>query len=144
MAALFWSKVVLLGTGAAFACWTYGPEYMVQGTELRQWAGIVAQVSGTMLGFLLAALAVLASIAQTRLVRNLMRTGHFQHLLRRMLWCSTFFLLLTLSGLAAVVSTRQSEALAIAVCAIGTAALVLLLDVGVKFAKVLLALAPEH
>lgn len=43
--------------------------------------GILAQIATTMLGFMMAVLAILASISNTRLVRNLQRTGHFHRLL---------------------------------------------------------------
>lgn len=43
--------------------------------------GILAQIAATMLGFMMAVLAILASINNTRLVRNLKRTGHFHRLL---------------------------------------------------------------
>lgn len=51
--------------------------------DLRTLLGLLAQVSATMLGFLLAAMAILASISGTRLIRNMQKTGHFSVLLHR-------------------------------------------------------------
>lgn len=51
--------------------------------DLRGLLGLLAQVSATMLGFLLAALAILASISGSRLIRNMQKTGHFVVMLNR-------------------------------------------------------------
>jgi hypothetical protein len=59
--------------------------------DLRQIASTVAQIAATMMGFLLAALAILASIANMRLLRNMQRTGHYQVLLGRMLITAAYF-----------------------------------------------------
>lgn len=65
--------------------WKWGlfstPRMSVQ--DLRTLLGLLAQVSATMLGFLLAAMAILASISGTRLIRNMQKTGHFVVLLNR-------------------------------------------------------------
>lgn len=56
------------------------------GNDLRAFLGLIAQISVTMLGFLLAALAILASISGSRLVRNMKRTGHYSVLLSKFFW----------------------------------------------------------
>lgn len=52
--------------------------------DLRTAAGVIAQVSATLAGFLLAVLSILATIANTKLVRNMQKTGHFRFLLKRL------------------------------------------------------------
>lgn len=66
--------------------------------DLRTLLSLLAQVSATMLGFLLAALAILASIAGTRLIRNMKKTGHYGVLLNR------FFMNTIIFGVSMVVS----------------------------------------
>lgn len=43
--------------------------------------GVLAQISATMLGFMMAVLAILASISNTRLLRNMQRKGQFHLML---------------------------------------------------------------
>lgn len=45
--------------------------------------GVLAQISATMLGFMMAVLAILASISNSLLVRNMQRSGHFHAMLVR-------------------------------------------------------------
>lgn len=71
--------------------------------ELRTIAGTAAQISATMMGFLLAALAILASIANMRLLRNMQRTGHYQVLLGRMLVSAAMFFLLLIFSMSVLV-----------------------------------------
>lgn len=65
--------------------------YVLGESETRTATGIIAQISATMLGFLIAALAIIASITSHRLVRNMQRTGHFRVLLRHIFWNSGAF-----------------------------------------------------
>ena len=73
----------LLAVVFAYFVWRWGlfsaPRMAVQ--DLRTLLGLLAQVSATMLGFLLAAMAILASISGARLIRNMQKTGHFVVLL---------------------------------------------------------------
>ncbi len=74
-----------LGISAGFIwlCWycEFFPEVSI--ADAKAYLGLLAQISATMLGFLLAALAILASITSTRLVRNMQKTGHYGVLLRQ-------------------------------------------------------------
>lgn len=63
-------------------------------SNLRNALGIVAQVSITMVGFVLAALAILATIAHTKALKNFAKTGHYSFLTRRMSMSMVLFGLL--------------------------------------------------
>jgi Na+/H+-translocating membrane pyrophosphatase len=106
-------------------------------------ASTVAQISATMLGFLIAALAVLASIAGMRLLRNMQRTGHYQNLLARLLICAAAFALLL--GLSLFAMFAPLVWLPIWQWIFGTmaAAVVSFLDAMRKFAGVLFQLKPH-
>lgn len=54
-------------------------------------AGIYAQVAVTMLGFMLAMLAILVSVADRRAIRNISRTGHFRKLLIQLYQAAAYF-----------------------------------------------------
>jgi len=57
--------------------------------------GILAQISAAMLGFMMAVLAILASISDKKLIRNMQRTGHYHGMLRRIFINNIGFGLLT-------------------------------------------------
>src|SRR5437899_2263891 len=84
-ALMFWIKCLVGGAVLGYAGWHFEILNAFTGGELRNSVGVVAQIAATMLGFVLAALAILLTIAGTRLLRNMQRTGHYGHLLSRML-----------------------------------------------------------
>ena len=61
--------------------------------------GTLAQVAGTMLGFMLAALAVVASITETDLLKRMRTTGHYDALLQNMFAGAVLFLGCTILSL---------------------------------------------
>lgn len=106
-------------------------------------ASAVAGVAGTMLGFMIAALAILASIAGMRLLRNMQRTGHYQVLLARLFVASGFFALLLASALCAVFFHPLVPWIWAAMFGLMTSAAIALFDAMRKFAAVLFALRPD-
>lgn len=68
--------------------------------DAKSAAGILAQLSGTMLGFVLAALAILTTLGNTTLVANMQQTGHFSMLLKRMFGSVVAFGFVTVVGAA--------------------------------------------
>lgn len=86
----FAALVLAVGVLGGFAVFKLGPP-AIDTTDLRQISSTAAQIAATMMGFLLAALAILASIANMRLLRNMQRTGHFQVLLGRMIITAVYF-----------------------------------------------------
>jgi len=66
--------------------------------------GVLSQIAATMLGFLMAVLAILASISNTRLVRNMQRKGHFHLMLVSIFAASLGFAAVVASSL--VISFR--------------------------------------
>lgn len=95
--------------------------------------GTIASVGATMLGFLLASLAVLASINHTHLVSMMRKTGHFDDLLQTVSWGCMTFLLCTILGFALVFGYSPAHWVRVGIVALHVAALVSLLDVGRKF-----------
>jgi|GEM_PF-2479852 len=82
--------VLAVGVGGGLAV-RYLNVPHIESSDLRQIASTAAQIAATMIGFLLAALAILASIANMRLLRNMQRTGNFQVLLGRMIVAAIYF-----------------------------------------------------
>lgn len=106
-------------------------------------AATLAAIGATMMGFLLAALAVLASIAGTRLLRNMQRTGHYHVLLSRLLLSALFFLLLMLASVAAMLLVRSYPPIWTIIISLLLASVVTLIDASQKFAMVLFSLKPS-
>lgn len=95
--------------------------------------GTIASVGATMLGFLLASLAVLASINHTHLVNMMRKTGHFDDLLKTVFWGCMGFLLCTIVGFALLFGVSPPHWMRLCIIALHVAALASLIDVGRKF-----------
>jgi hypothetical protein len=104
----------------------------------RSTAGSIASIAATMLGFLIAALAILASIAGQRLVRNMQRTGHYTKLLKLFFWSATAYLVtLIVATSALVLPPATVPALFIATCSTFVFSGLMLFDIGYRFWLVL-------
>lgn len=95
----FWSSRIALASILGLLAWHGDVVNELKSPDARAAAGVVAQIGATMLGFVLAALAILMSISSSRLIRNMQRTGHYQVLITRMFGCIASFGLLALLGL---------------------------------------------
>lgn len=84
------ATAVFAGTG--YAAYRYSMCGVgVSDEMLRSAAGALSSISVTMLGFMLAVLAILVSIVDRRLIRNMYRTGHFSRLIARLYIASGLF-----------------------------------------------------
>lgn len=133
---------VIAGAVAAFAVdhWHLAPAY--KDSDLVSFAGAVASVGATMLGFILAALAVVASISHTHLVQQMQKTGHYSDLLNTMGGCGLLFLLCALGGLAMLFGVPAGGVAMAVLIGMHVAAWLSLLDVARKFTLVLSNLRP--
>lgn len=99
---MFWFNSAAASFGLALLAW----RFQVLGTPddqlTRSAAGIIAQIGATMLGFVLAALAIVATVVNTRLLRNMLKTGHYKVLLERMFGTVAACGIATLMGLSFV------------------------------------------
>lgn len=140
---LFWSKCAAASGIAALIAWYCGMLQLLAPADLRSAAGVIAQIGATMLGFVLASLSILATLANTRLVRNMQRTGHYRVLLRRMFGSVTAFGLITLAGLIFIFLPSVHFPYAYLFIALIVFSVLLLIDVLLKFWTVLHHLQPE-
>lgn len=90
-----------------------------------------------MLGFMLAALAVLASINHTHLIGMMKKTGHYADLLSTLFVGGVMFLLCLVLGFALVMGLQPTAPAMSVIVGVHIGALVSLLDVGRKFWLVL-------
>ena len=126
-----------------FGCWWLIHCPALDDATLRGVASAYASVGVTMLGFMLAMLAVLVSVSDRKLLRNMNKTGHLKQLLKKVYWTGAYFGLSMICSLAALFLTATPLIYSVS---IATGALVgalsLLFFVGRSFWRVL-TLSPD-
>jgi hypothetical protein len=128
----------LLGAVAGYLAWHWSAyPIFADAAATSAFGGTVASISTTMLGFLLAALAVLASISHAHLLGVMREQGHYRDLLNTMLVGFVFFLLSALEGFSVLFGVCLTPALGSVIVGTHVAAFVALLDVGRKLWLVL-------
>lgn len=138
---MFWSKCVFVSALAGWFAWHFRLFEALKPEDLRTLLGIAAQVAVTMLGFVMAALAILSTVAGTRLVRNMQKTGHYEHLLQRMLGSVVAFALLAAGSFATLFFATLPELTIYVLLALSLFAGITLADVLRKFWIVMRTLA---
>jgi len=140
-----WNKVSLaFAIALTLWAWNSGLLATLGEAETRSATGIIAQVSATMLGFLIAALSVLASISGHRLIRNMQSKGYFRVLLRHLFWNSSAFGLTLVLSLACIFHKGDYFTdLAFASLCGAIYSIMLLIDISFRFWLVLSNLVPE-
>jgi hypothetical protein len=136
MQPLFIPLVMGLVASSASWFWDVYPSFKEEAT-LSAFGGSVASISSTMLGFLLAALAVLASISHTHLLKVMREQGYYRDLLDTMLIGFLLFLLCAISGFGLLFGMQLSSKVGMVLIGLHTAAVVSLLDIGRKLWLVL-------
>ncbi|WP_157659071.1 hypothetical protein [Thauera butanivorans] len=113
-------------------------------SEVRSAVGIGAQISATMLGFLIAAMSILASISGHRLLRNMQRTGHYRVLLRRLFWnASAYGVSMALAVGGVVLKGAWFDWVALLTLSCFIFSTLLLVDIAWRFWLVLSNISPE-
>lgn len=139
MRPVFAPLLAVAATG--LASWHYGwAPSLPDAAAVLGFAGSVASIAATMLGFMLAALAVIASISNTSLVERMKKTGHYDDLLQTIFVGCMFFLAIALCGFALLFGAPPERWLLAVLMGLHAAALVSLVDIGRKFRLVLVNL----
>lgn len=134
-----WVAGLLGALGAYF--YSVFPKF-VDAAAVAQFAGTLASIAATMLGFMLAALAVIASISNTHLVNMMRKTGHYLDLLKTLFLGCLLFLWIAVAGLTLVFGVQPSPWFLSMLMGLHLAALLSLLDIGRKFWMVLANIRP--
>ncbi|TAN12942.1 MAG: hypothetical protein EPN34_03200 [Burkholderiaceae bacterium] len=116
---------------------THWPPALADRAAALAFAGAILTVATTLLGFTLAALAIVASITQTTLVQRMHKTGHYDDLLRTLFYAGAVFLAIDMLGFALLFGTPATTGVMSVALALHAAALVLLIDAARKFRLVL-------
>ncbi|HDY98753.1 MAG TPA: hypothetical protein ENH72_09700 [Pseudomonas sabulinigri] len=114
------------------------------GDDIHNVISLFAQISATMLGFLIAALSILASISGHRLLRNMQRTGHYRVLLRRFFINSAAFAAAMVAALVSAVLRDSTPILTYGAFFFFVFATLLLVDIGYRLWLVMHNLTPSE
>lgn len=129
---------LLSGVLAGCCAWWWGLyPVIVDPVAASSFGGSVASVGTTMLGFMLAALAVLASINHTHLVNMMRTTGHYKDLLVTLFTGCLLFLACAIGGFVLLFWVLPRPWFMALLVGVHVGALVSLLDIGRKFWLVL-------
>ena len=125
----FWGRHAIAALAMLWANEHWSVFLLFHGDEIqRTSAGILAQIGATMMGFVLALVGVLASLASTRLLRNMQRSGHFNVLLALLLVTALVFGFLTVIGVVISMMTTITECYTYILIYFALWAVLLLLD----------------
>lgn len=129
---------LVAGLAASMAAWRWSayPSFEQLG-EVLSFGGSIAAIGTTMLGFMLAALAVLASINHTHLIGMMRKTGHYRDLLQTLFTGCAIILLCAIGGFMLLFGLHPQTWFYIALIGLHFAALASVLDIGRKFWLVL-------
>lgn len=133
---------VLVAALAALAFYKRDFNLMPEG--ITTLAGAVASSSGTILGFLITAIALMAAIMDRDLMRNLRATGGYKVLIVRSFVCAALYLaLLVLSICLLLPWGEASKQLLLAIVFIGALASIHLLLTGISFCRIIVTISKQ-
>lgn len=95
---VFWASSGIAAGLVAYSAGRWQILAALSSADAKSGASVVAQLSGTMLGFVLAALAILTALGNTTIFSNMQQTGHVAVLLKRMLGSIVAFGVVTVLG----------------------------------------------
>lgn len=140
-----WTKLsIVISAIFGWELWAISLFTQMSSDNLRGFLGLIAQISATMLGFLLAALAILASISGHRLLRNMQKTGHYQVLLERFLINTIAYGAAMMAAMAAFLFEKHLSISTLISSVIFVFSTLLLCDIGYRLWLVLRNLSPEN
>ncbi|EMK7706666.1 TPA: hypothetical protein ACPZRX_001431 [Yersinia enterocolitica] len=107
-------------------------------SAIRAAASVAAQVSATLLGFLIAGLAILASVTGSQLLKSMQESGHYRVLLNKIFVVAVWYALSLIIGCWSVISPPQFLYCSAFLClGIFLSSVLMLGDIGWRFWLVL-------
>ena len=122
---------------ALLVAYKINPAAHIDVTSMSSTASTFAQIGATMLGFMLAAMAILATISDTVLVKAMKQQGHYCDLLKTLYVGCSIYLLMAAIGLLFLLWPDINVSTLNLLIAISVSALVSIGDLGHKFWLVL-------
>lgn len=128
---------------AAFIAFAfYKRDFNFLSSDITTLASAVASSSGTILGFLITAIALLAAIMDRDLMRNLRATGGYKVLIVRSFVCAALYLILLVLSLCLLLPWGvESKSLLLAIVFIGALASIHLFLTGISFCRIIVTIS---
>jgi hypothetical protein len=119
--------------------WLYGKtNAALNGDRLVVLAQLLASIGGTLLGFLITTISLVASLNDRTLIGNLRKTDHFDVLMRDAFVTVTLLLLLTLTSIISLFGGNDFLRAVLGLStAIGVLAVTFAIETGIRFARVI-------
>lgn len=126
-----------MGIAGAVGAWWATKTF--PGIDIKEIGSVFASVSGTLLGFLIAALSILATVLDRTLLQNMRKSGHLEVLMNELHNAGIAFLIVLLLAFGILFSDGDSQKnVAIVAGGAMSAALTLLARAGNKFIMVMM------
>lgn len=134
---MFWLKALAFSAALTLAARYFCVLGSPDAERVREVSALAAQIFATMLGFVLAALAIVATVVNTRLLRNMLKTGHYLVLMQRMFGTVAICGIATLVSLGLVLLPSTSADCIYVVLGVVVLSTISLVDMSRKFWMVL-------
>lgn len=130
----------LIALAAAGCYWRFGHPMELE--RLNMIAGVLAGVSGTLLGFLITAVALLTSVMDRTLMVNMKATGHYQRLVKETFHtCFMLLVVLMISVGSLLLNEHAVQCLFIALMFFSVLACLYMIEAGQRFSVVITSLS---
>lgn len=130
-------------TAAIFITWLFHRyNFCFQPGEISTLAGVLAGSAGTILGFLITAIALMASVMDRDLLKNLRSTGGYRSLISGSFVCACLFLLLLASSVCLLLPWGgEKQLLLLLNVFIGSLAAIQLAGTGLGFYRIIMSIS---
>ncbi|MBK5072220.1 hypothetical protein I2492_04215 [Budviciaceae bacterium CWB-B4] len=95
---------ILISLLLCFLAWKFECFHELNESAIRSASAVAAQISATLLGFLIATLSILSAIADKPLMLKMKQTGHYKVLLKKIFTISIWYTLSVFVGCWTVIS----------------------------------------
>lgn len=128
---------------AVFITWMFHSyNFCFQPGEISTLAGVLAGAAGTILGFLITAIALMASVMDRDLLKNLRTTGGYRILISKSFVCAFLFLLLLASSVCLLLPWAGEKRLLLLLnVLIGSLAAIQLASTGMGFYRIIMSIS---
>lgn len=137
---------IIVALIAAILCYAISYFCDINNTTIEVYksvSSVIAQISITMVGFVLACLAILTTMSHYKLIKKMQETGHFYILLTRMFYCISSFLVLVIVSTIMLFHTEKINIFLHILILLSIFSLLLLIDVIRKLWKTVMNLHPS-
>lgn len=138
-----WAALLTRLVISAFAAWKFWELGLpMPAADLSDIAGVAAGVSGTLLGFLITAVALLTSVMDRKLVANMRMTGHYQRLVKETFHtCIMLLCVLVVSVVSMFLSACNMQIAFVVLAFFSLLSLIYLVETGWRFSNVFIELS---